>query len=119
MNFKSETCVGRNNRSLTLYYTKSEADDGARYAKSTYHKEMVSYKCSSCGYYHLAPANRNTPLATKRCNCVDRNGSSKDLYISKSSAEKRAKILLSENGVKLSVYKCVEERGYHLSKDKR
>lgn len=118
MNFKSDLCVGRNNRSLTSYDTKSDADDGIRYIKETHHKEMVSYKCSSCGYYHLAPANRHTPLSTKRCSCLDRTGSSKDLYSSKASAEKRAKILSSENGVKLSIYKCREERGYHLSKTK-
>jgi len=116
MNFKSDICVGRNNRSLTSYYSKSDADEGIKYIKDTYHKEMVSYKCASCGYYHLAPANRHTPLSANRCSCLDRNGSNKDLYDSKGSAEKRAKILFSESGVKLSVYKCPEEKGYHLSK---
>ncbi len=116
MSFKSDTCVGRNNVSLTSYETNSEADDSIKYIKNTYHKEMVSYKCSSCCYYHLAPSNRHTPLSATRCSCVDRNGSGKDLYSSKVSAERRAKILFSENGVKLSVYKCREERGFHLSK---
>ncbi len=116
MSFKSDTCVDRNNKPLTSYSSKSEADDGIRYIKDTYRKDMVLYKCSSCSYYHLAPAGRHTPLAEKRCSCFDRNGSGKDLYSSKASAEMRAKILSAENHIKLTVYKCPEERGYHLSK---
>ncbi len=116
MSRKSDTCFNKlNGRPLSEYYSKTEALESADYAKRKFGQNLVPYKCNNCGFWHLSPKNRQTP--SKTCPyCTDRNGNYKELYQTKTDAEKRAKILFQENHVKLSVYKCPYSNGWHLTK---
>jgi len=116
MSRKSDTCFNKlNGRPLSEYYSKSEALESASYTKRKFGQNLIPYKCDSCGFWHLSPKNRQTPSTTCKY-CTDRNGNYKELYQSKSDAEKRAKILARENHVKLKVYQCPYSDGWHLTK---
>lgn len=116
MGIKSTTCFGtKSGKPLTEYMTQQEAQEGANYANKTYRQNLVPYRCDTCGYWHLALGNRQTP--SKPCPyCTSADGSAKEAYQSKSDAQKRARIIKSEQGVTLSVYPCEHGNGWHLTK---
>jgi len=118
MSRKSKMCMStRTGEPLTKYDSKNEARTGANYVNSTYGNNLVPYQCDKCNYWHLAPANRQTP--SKKCQyCTDSNGRQKDLYETKKGAELRAEILYEEKGMRLTVYKCPTNKGWHLTKRK-
>ncbi|MFI3256794.1 MAG: hypothetical protein R3Y36_00670 [Spirochaetales bacterium] len=112
MGYKSTTCKSSLGKPLTVYESEYEAKDGAEYVTFSYGKKMVYYACQKWGGFHLAPEDRLTP--SKRCSCQAEDGSFKQLYETKESAEKRANILMMEKGSKkLYVYKCEYSHGWH------
>ena len=118
MSRKSTMCMSkRTSEPLTEYDSKNEARAGADYANSTYGNNLVPYQCDKCNYWHLAPADRQTP--SRKCHsCTDSYGRRKDLYETKEGAELRAEILYEEKGMRLTVYECPNNRGWHLTKHK-
>jgi predicted RNA-binding Zn-ribbon protein involved in translation (DUF1610 family) len=113
---KSETCLGRvSGEPLTVYWSRSEAEDGAWHVRSKHGREMAAYQCDRCGGWHLAPADRQTTSRQSGC-CHDRNGRPKALYATESDARRRAEILAQERGTSLTVYRCPEGGGWHLTK---
>jgi hypothetical protein len=114
---KSRTCYKQNGEPLTEFHSEYEAYDGADYVNSTYSLDLEPYHCHACLYWHLSPLGRKTP--NKMCKtCVDKWGSSKSLYETYESAERRAFIILKEQGVELNIYDCPNGQGYHLTKRK-
>ncbi|MFT5368454.1 MAG: hypothetical protein ACI8V2_003420 [Candidatus Latescibacterota bacterium] len=117
MSLKSQTCFGtKSAKPLTEYDSKQEAQEGADYANKTYQQNLVPYQCDTCGLWHLALGNRQTP--SKPCHhCTGTDGRFKEAYLSKEDAQKRATILHQEQGVVLGVYACEHGNGWHLTKE--
>jgi len=119
MPIKSDTCFNqKNGEPLTEYISEYDAKQGAEYVKASYGHDLIPYRCSSCGKWHLSPRNRQTP--SRICHfCKDSYGNSKDLYKTEEAAVQRAKIIEKEQGIKLKVYRCHYADGYHLTKNTR
>lgn len=117
MSRKSNTCYGKiSQKPLTEYDSESEAMQATDYAKHAYQSYLVPYKCGRCGYWHLAPKNRQTP--SEKCyHCTGQNGRAKETYESREDAERRAEIIYQERGYRLYVYPCSHRSGYHLTKN--
>ncbi|MBN2789121.1 MAG: hypothetical protein JXR69_02915 [Candidatus Delongbacteria bacterium] len=116
MGAKSSTCFSRKGKPLTEYFTELEAEDSASFIRQEHNNNMVPYRCEKCGLWHLAPSDRQTP--SRKCRfCTDSKGKPKELYFSKDDAQRRAEILFKEQGVRLKVYECPENDGFHLTKD--
>ncbi len=117
MNRKSPICKSRKTgRPLTEYDTKAEAKAAARHAnQSLPDKQLVPYKCKQCGFWHLSPADRQTPSETCPV-CRGADGKHKESYASERDALRRAGHLRKEQGVKLHVYGCEHGYGWHLTK---
>lgn len=116
MSVKSDSCVSnRNGEPLTEYRTEYEAQQGAYHVKNTYSKHLEPYKCSHCAFWHLSPKDRQTP-SSKCPSCVGSDGQCKDLYETQKDAQKRASISHKEKGIRLTVYKCPYNSGWHLTK---
>jgi len=117
MGFKNKTCIGKKTgKPVTCYVTKEEAEESAAYIakKVNPRLKLTAYKCSKCGYYHLSPADRKIESTT--CNrCTDSNGKPKQLYKTKADALKRAQFRKEETGIKLYVYACPYNHGFHLT----
>ncbi len=114
MGFDSKTCFGKvSGKPLKSYFTKMEAMEAVSYVKNEYGNEQVAYKCSKCEYWHLSPADRQTPCKT--CSCVDSYGKPKQLYETQEAAEKRRDIIFREQGKYLNVYPCEVSFGWHLT----
>ncbi len=114
MNFSN--CISKKTgEPLKCYGSEPEAIDAADYVLATYQRSMVPYLCHYCGAWHLCPADRHTP--SRECGyCTSGDGRHKQLYDSKSAAEKRAHCLYKENGINLKVYPCPHQDGWHLTK---
>lgn len=112
---KSHTCTGKlSGKPLTEYPSEEMALNGAAYALRKFGNSMVPYRCDACGWWHLAPADRQTPSSTSS-SCRGRNGQPKATYDSESDARRRAEILEDEQGVRLQTYRC-DCGGWHLTK---
>ncbi len=112
--FDSSTCKSKvTNKPLKSYESEVEAKDAIRYVKETYGNDQVYYKCSECNSWHLSRSERQTPnyLST----CTDSSGKPKHAYESKSSAEKRVKIISDEKGLDLNIYECDDCGKWHLT----
>ncbi len=117
MNRKSPSCMTRKTgRPLTEYDTKTEAKSAARFANNKYsNSDLVPYKCGRCGFWHLSPADRQTP--SKICPiCRGADGKLKEAYLNETAAKQRADLLRKEQGVMLKVYECEHGNGWHLTK---
>lgn len=119
MSRKSPSCTAhKSGRPLTEYDTKAEAKAAAGYANKTHqNNDLVPYKCRQCGFWHLSPADRQTP-STSCPVCRGADGKPKDSYLNQDSAHRRADLLRKEQGVTLKVYKCEHGNGWHLTKQK-
>ena len=115
MNDKSKTCFGKNKKPLSEFYSESDAQEGAEYANNEYKQNLVPYRCQKCHWWHLSPEGRQTP-SSKCSHCTDRNGVSKDLYVTKKDAERRAELSYRERDIRLDVYECEYSSGWHLTK---
>lgn len=114
--YQSETCYGVvSGKPLKAYEDEIGAENAAEYVLRSYEREMMPYKCSKCGDWHLAPKERQTPSRTCPY-CVDSQGAAKQAYENRETAVVRANILLNERGVKLYAYKCECGYGWHLTK---
>lgn len=59
----------------------------------------------------------NVPIQDNQlCSCTDSKGQPKDLYASEEFAQKEADALAIQKRVKLKVYSCPDDCGWHLSK---
>ncbi len=116
MNLKSTTCFStRNGKPLSVYNSEVEAEGAAIYANSQHRLKLSPYRCERCGEWHLSPQNRQTPSTS--CNlCTDSSGHAKELYRTQTEAQQRAKIISREKGVRLAVYHCPYNNGWHLTK---
>ena len=116
MNTKSTSCFSkRTGEPLTEYYSEDEAWEGANYANDQYGNNLVPYQCKDYNHWHLSPEDRQTP--NRECyDCTDGGGNYKALYHSEEDAERRAEILYEEQGIRLKVYKCPHNDGWHLTK---
>ena len=113
---KSTTCFKKDGEPLSYYDSEYEANKGASHVRYKYNLDLSPYQCSKCGYWHLSPKNRQTP--SKECiYCTDSNGKHKELYETEEAAKLRAEIIEEEQGIKLKVYKCPEQEGWHLTKN--
>lgn len=112
----SETCKSRFGKPLQEYSSEEEALDAVIYVKNNYGNEVEPYFCNYCGNWHLATKNRKTPSIQSEC--LDSNGNFKQLYPTEEAAQRRANILLEEQGKKLYVYRCLFCNGYHLTHKK-
>ena len=116
MSRKSMTCFKKDGEPLSQYSSEYEARDGASHVKYKYGLDLAPYLCSKCGYWHLSPKERQTP--SKECTyCTDSNGKHKELYETEEAAKTRAEIIEEEQGIKLKVYKCPNQDGWHLTKN--
>lgn len=113
---KSNTCFKKNGEPLSVYPSREEAERSAVYEKNRNKElELVPYLCNKCSGYHLSPKSRQTPSRT--CSyCIDREGKRKELYKTREDALRRATIICKERRIKLDVYSCYYELGYHLTK---
>ena len=50
------------------------------------------------------------------CFCTDRNGNFKDLYLQQKKAEQKVTLLYKEQRIKLKLYPCPYDCGWHLTK---
>lgn len=117
MNRKSPSCMTRKTgRPLTEYDSKIEAKSAANFANKNFTgNDLVPYKCNRCGFWHLSPADRQTP--SKTCSvCRGADGKLKEAYLNESTAKQRAELLCKEQGVTLKVYECEHGNGWHLTK---
>jgi len=113
---KSNTCFKKNGEPLSVYLSKIEAERSAAHEKIRNRElELVPYLCHKCGEYHLSPKDKQTPC--KLCSdCIDSNGNPKELYETLEAARRRAIIIRNTRGIKLSIYHCHYQQGYHLTK---
>ena len=114
MSFKSTVCKNRQGNAMTSYESNDEAVKGAAFVKKEHGHDLSPYKCDTCGYYHLAPTNRQTPMSYN-CNCKDSKGKPKALYESLANAKTRAAILSKEQNADVRPYECPEGKGWHLT----
>ena len=106
----------RTGKQLTKYQSQNDAFEAADYALDHYQNSMVPYQCNRCNGWHLCPKDRYTPSTT--CNhCTDGNGRPKQLYLTYEAAQKRARLRYQEDGIRLNVYECCHNRGWHLTKN--
>lgn len=75
-----------------------------------------------CAQDRAAPGRRTRRNSTtdvqtdvQKCTCVDREGALKQLYRSRSEADRHCRIAFAERRVTLSVYPCPTARGWHLT----
>lgn len=109
-------CVNKSTgKPLSVYETKKEADESAKYSKKNFKIDLYAYKCENCGKYHLAPKDSKISVKHDACSCLDSNGKPKALYGSKKDAEKQMEKSSVEQHIKLRVYKCPDGKGYHLT----
>ncbi len=114
---KSSTCFSKDGKPLSEYSSLREAQESSQYIFVETNKKMVPYLCTVCNKYHLKPDEYFCNKIPNGCNCRDHNGKSKYLYASLADAEKMVKIRAAA-GVILSVYKCPDYNGYHLTSSK-
>ena len=107
---KSSTCMSRFEKPLSEYESYSDALESAHYIG----KNLVPYQCKRCGKYHLKPQEFYCEKLQSVCSCRSHEGNSKDSYKTYSDAQKMANIR-ANTGVNLTVYKCPEGNGYHLT----
>jgi len=113
---KSATCFKKDGEPLSYYYSEYEASEAASHVWYQLNLDLSPYQCSKCGYWHLSPKNRQTP--SRECiYCTDSNGEHKELYETEEAAKLRAEIIEEEQGIKLKVYKCPKQEGWHLTKN--
>lgn len=114
--YQSETCIGViSGKPLMAYESESEANEAIEHVRFEYQQEMIAYRCSKCGDWHLAPQNRQTPSRTCPY-CIDSQGAPKQAYATKQGAVMRSNILLKERGIRLYAYECECGYGWHLTK---
>lgn len=114
--YHSIQCISqRTGQLLKTYQCKFSADQAANQTSLTLGKAMVSYQCDRCSYWHLCPEERHTPSET--CHyCTSGEGKPKQLYTSYQSAKRRANCLFHEKKLRLSIYECRYQHGWHLTK---
>lgn len=113
MRRKSETCIGASGGPLTEYGSRSEAQEGADYAKSEYGYDLKPYICESCGYFHIGPEDR---APNKTCpDCTSAEGENKYVYRTEADARRMTE-LKKRRGIRLKVYACPVGNGWHLTK---
>lgn len=116
MPFKSESRFKKDGEPLSTYLSEHDAINGAIHVITNYANKLLPYHCPRCGHYHLTPKDRHTP--SRKClYCQDSNGMYKELYETQEAAERRAEIIADEQGIKLKVYKCPHQCGWHLTKN--
>ena len=98
----------RTGKSITTYQSEVEALYEAKRTKERYNRDLVPYKCSNCGFWHLGLQTRHTPNE-------DCTSCGKKLYSSKESAERRKNIIAKEQRKELRIYKCPYSNGWHLT----
>jgi len=115
---KLNECTSKNTGNPLKAYTCCEnAQQAADYALKTYKKSMIPYPCDRCDYWHLCPEDRYTPSET--CHyCTSSEGKPKQLYSTYEGAQKRAQCFFRENQLKLHVYECRYQYGWHLTKSR-
>ena len=112
---KSETCFSRSGSPLSEYGSEEEAQSGADYENARNGDvQFVPYRCERCGKFHLKPEQYYVPKLGTPCSCTDFYGDRKDAYPSEAMAQKMARIR-AEAGVRLTVYRCPEGNGWHLT----
>ena len=104
-------CIGSNGKKLRDYLSEAEAMQAADYVGLTFGNQMLPYKCEKCRFWHLSPKERYTP--SQYCFTCG-----KELYQDKQSGQKRAQIIYMEKGVKLNLYRCNFNVGWHLTSKK-
>ncbi|WP_462137277.1 hypothetical protein [Candidatus Mycalebacterium sp.] len=111
---KSKTCFRSDGEPLTEYGSRSEAQEGADYAKSNFgNEDLVPYSCETCGYFHIGPKDR-APNRTCEA-CTSSEGVTKDIYETERDAGRMVK-MKSKRGVILKTYECPVGNGWHLTK---
>jgi len=109
MSRKSKTCFRADGKPLAEYGSRSEAQEGADYAKSEFGNEgLAPYICDNCGCFHIGPKDR---APGKTCaNCASK-------YIYRTEADARQMVKLKrQRGIRLKVYICPVGNGWHLTK---
>lgn len=114
MYLKSRNCKNRhNNQPLNEYNSENEALHHANYLNNN----SIPYLCKNCEKWHLAPKLRSTP--SRPCTaCADSSGKYKQSFASKNDAQTRATIIFKEKKVRLKIYPCPHNNGWHLTKEK-
>lgn len=108
--YKSETCMNKDGKPLSVYSTYNEAQASANYVG----RDFIPYHCSKCGMYHLKPKEYYCEKVIRRCDCVDHNGQPKDTYKTQEDAQRMVRIR-SKAGIQLNIYPCPQGEGYHLT----
>ncbi len=112
---KSETCFSRKGTPLSEYDSFEMAQAGADYENSKNSDvHFVPYQCDQCGKFHLKPEEFYVRKLKTHCACTDSCGNYKDAYPTEEQAIKMVGIR-KKDGVQLSVYRCPEGNGWHLT----
>jgi len=112
---KSITCFRKDGEPKTVYATEMEAKDAAEYVSQEKDMTFSAYRCQKCNEWHICPSNLQTP--NRPCSyCTGRDGAPKALYETYDDAKRRANIIYQERGVRLDVYECRYDNGFHLTK---
>lgn len=113
MVFDSNICFKKDGTPLKSYDSEWAATEASEYVKNRYGNSQVAYKCNRCGFWHLSPTERQT--RNHISSCLDSNGRPKAAYETKDDAERRAQILLKEQGIRLKIYQCPNCNFWHLT----
>ena len=115
MNSAINHCLSKvTGKPLKSFRSELEAEQGAKYVWERYRNEVVPYRCTDCGYWHLSPKKNHTP--SRKCTCLGASGRPKALYRSREDAINRAEIIRQQTGRSLRVYECPHYSGWHLTK---
>lgn len=128
MSRRSSTCFGKaTGRPLTDYDTFEQAEDGAAYVLQKFGTEMLSYMCSQCSMWHLAPPSSTARTQTQASpylpttsresrNCYGKvSGKVLKEYDTERDAKDGASYVLEKYGNQMVPYKCQDCRKWHLS----
>ncbi len=112
---KSTTCFRKDGEPKAVYFTAIEAQGAAEYVSQEKEVIFSAYQCRKCSYWHICPVEMQTP--NKPCSyCNGGDGKPKALYETYDGAKRRANIIYQERGIRLSVYECRYDNGFHLTK---
>lgn len=108
MSRKSKSCSDSAGKPEIEYDSQSLAQSAADYSLEydEFSDQLFPYKCTRCRYWHLSPR----PIHTPNDDCLN---CGKKLYASRDDAERMAEITYAEKGIRLHIYKCPFDRGWH------
>ena len=107
---KSDTCFSKFGIPLSVFMTEAEAQNVANCWAG-----LSPYKCKKCGLWHIDPQIICVESLKNACSCKDSHGNSKNLYTTRTAAEKAQRISAAMYDVSPSICECPKGKGWHLT----